>query len=75
MNTFVKKWKCYKKGYFLFFYFMVIEMTNIHESCENYNKSKDYCLKFFEDKVSERYSVCREYSEFSDKELSRKWSN
>ena len=48
---------------------------NIHLNCENYNKNKDYCLKFFEEKVSENYKVCREYSEFSDKELSRKWSN
>ena len=48
---------------------------SIHESCENYVKSKDYCLKFFEDNVSENYTVCKEYSKFSDKELSRKWSN
>lgn len=48
---------------------------NIHLNCENYNKNKDYCLKFFEEKVSENYKVCREYSEFNDKELSRKWSN
>ena len=51
------------------------EMTNIHETCENYNAKKDYCLKFFEDNVSENYKVCKEYSEFSDKELARKWSN
>ena len=50
-------------------------MTNIHENCENYNPKKDYCLKFFEENVSEKYKVCKEYSEFSDKELSRKWSN
>jgi hypothetical protein len=50
-------------------------MTNIHETCENYNPKKDFCLKFFEENVSERYKVCREYSEFSDKELARKWSN
>lgn len=28
-------------------------MTNIHETCENYNAKKDYCLKFFETNVSE----------------------
>ena len=50
-------------------------MSNIHENCENYVKSKDYCLKWFEEKVSEKYTVCREYAEFSDKELQRKWSN
>ena len=50
-------------------------MKNYHQKCDNYVPSKDYCLKFFEDDVSERYKVCREYSEFSDKELSRKWSN
>ena len=50
-------------------------MSNIHADCENYNPVKDYCLKFFETNVSERYDVCREYSEFNDKELSRKWSN
>ena len=48
---------------------------NIHQNCENYNPKKDMCLKWFEENVSERYEVCREYSEFSDKELSRKWSN
>ena len=53
----------------------VIVMSNIHSDCENYNSKKDYCLKFFEEDVSERYKVCREYSEFSDKELARKWSN
>ena len=50
-------------------------MTNIHKDCENYNGKKDYCLKFFEENVSERYKTCREYSEFNDKELARKWSN
>lgn len=48
---------------------------NIHTKCENYVESKDYCLKFFEENVSEKYKFCKEYSEFSDKELSRKWSN
>lgn len=48
---------------------------NIHENCENYNSKKDMCLKWFETEVSKRYKVCKEYSEFSDKELARKWSN
>lgn len=48
---------------------------NIHMDCENYVPNKDYCLKWFEENVSENYKVCREYSEFNDKELSRKWSN
>lgn len=48
---------------------------SVHDNCENYNKNKDYCLKFFEENVSEKYKTCKEYSEFDDKELSRKWSN
>ena len=48
---------------------------NIHKSCENYSESKDMCLKWFEENVSERYKVCREYSEFDDSKLQRKWSN
>lgn len=48
---------------------------NIHMDCENYVPNKDYCLKWFEENVSKNYKVCREYSEFNDKELSRKWSN
>lgn len=54
-----------------------LKMTeeNIHENCENYNSKKDMCLKWFETEVSKRYKVCKEYSEFSDKELARKWSN
>ena len=48
---------------------------NIHKNCENYVESKDYCLKFFEEKVSENYLTCKEYAEFSDKKLSQKWSN
>lgn len=50
-------------------------LDNIHLNCVNYNKNKDYCLKFFEENVSEKYELCREYSEFDDEELSRKWSN
>ena len=49
--------------------------NNIHKTCENYSESKDMCLKWFEENVSERYKTCREYSEFSDKKLARKWSN
>lgn len=48
---------------------------NIHKDCENYNPKRDMCLKWFEENVSERYKICKEYSEFDDKELSRKWSN
>ena len=48
---------------------------NIHSSCENYNPKRDYCLKWFEDDVSRNYKVCREYSEFSDENLQKKWSN
>ena len=33
-------------------------MSNIHENCENYSPKKDYCLKFFEENVSEKYKVC-----------------
>ena len=48
---------------------------NVHKDCENFVPSKDYCLKFFEENVSEKYKTCREYAEFSDKKLSQKWSN
>jgi hypothetical protein len=48
---------------------------NIHQDCENYNNKKDMCLKWFEENVSERYKVCKEYSEFNDRNLQRKWSN
>ena len=50
-------------------------MTNIHETCENYNPKKDMCLKWFEESVSEKYKQCREYSEFNDEKLQKKWSN
>ena len=49
--------------------------NNIHKNCENYNPKTDYCLKFFTDDVSTKYPHCQEYSNFSDKELQRKWSN
>ncbi|MBP3226491.1 MAG: hypothetical protein J6M08_06180 [Methanobrevibacter sp.] len=47
---------------------------NIHEKYENYNKKKDYCLKWFEENISS-LKECKEKTTFSDKELSRKWSN
>lgn len=49
-------------------------MANIHEDCENYNGKKDFCLKFFQENISE-LTECAEKSVFNDKELSRKWSN
>jgi hypothetical protein len=49
-------------------------MSNIQKDCENYNPKKDYCLKFFEENVSQ-YDECAEKKIFNDKELSRKWSN
>lgn len=48
---------------------------NIHLNCDNYNPVKDLCLKWFEFDVSQNYNECREKTVFSDKELSRKWSN
>lgn len=48
---------------------------NLHEDCENYVKSKDYCLKFFEENVSENYPDCKEKSVYNDNDLQRKWSN
>lgn len=48
---------------------------NIHLNCDNYNPSRDLCLKWFEFDVSVNYNVCKEKTVFSDKELSRKWSN
>ena len=50
-------------------------MCNIHSNCDNYVPSRDFCLKFFEEDVSRNYKVCREYSEFNDKDHQRKWSN
>lgn len=41
-------------------------------------KEKNNDLKedgVLEEKVSERYKVCKEYLEFNDVELQRKWSN
>ena len=35
---------------------------NIHKDCENYNSKRDYCLKFFEDNVSEKYKVRKQHA-------------
>ena len=47
---------------------------NIHLNCDNYNPKRDMCLKFFKDNISE-LKECQEKTVFTDKELSRKWSN
>ena len=47
---------------------------NVHQDCENYNANKDYCLKFFRENISE-LEHCAEKTVFSDKNLSKKWSN
>ena len=47
---------------------------NFHLNCDNYNGSKDYCLKFFKENISE-LKECQEKTVFSDKELSKKCSN
>lgn len=48
---------------------------SIHETCENYNRKRDYCLKFFEENITGKYKICKEYVEFDDSDLQRKWSN
>ncbi|MBR1748895.1 MAG: hypothetical protein IJ743_03765 [Bacilli bacterium] len=50
---------------------------NVHLNCSNYVPKNDMCLLYFELGVSEvsQYNECAEKSLFSDKELSRKWSN
>lgn len=48
--------------------------SNIHLNCTNYNPKKDMCLKWFEENISS-LKECKEKTTFSDKELSRKWSN
>ena len=48
---------------------------NIHSDCSNYSPKKDYCLKWFEENVSEKYDECREKTIEDDTELQRKWSN
>lgn len=50
-------------------------MMNIHLDCSNYNPQKDYCLKYFEEKISEKYKTCKEKTIENDQELQRKWSN
>ncbi|MBR0370869.1 MAG: hypothetical protein IJH63_09160 [Methanobrevibacter sp.] len=47
---------------------------NIHLNCDNYNPGKDLCLKYFKPEISQ-LKECQEKTTFSDKELSRKWSN
>ena len=47
---------------------------NIHLNCDNYNPKRDMCLKWFEENISS-LKECKEKTTFSDKELSRKWSN
>lgn len=48
--------------------------NNIHLNCTNYNPKKDMCLKFFKPNISD-LKECQEKTVFSDKDLSRKWSN
>lgn len=50
-------------------------MSNVHADCANYNPRKDYCLKWFEENVSKKYSECKEKTIENDKELQKKWSN
>ena len=47
---------------------------NVHLNCDNYSPKKDYCLKFFKEDIS-NLKECNEKSVFSDKDLSKKWSN
>ena len=50
---------------------------NVHLNCKNYVPKNDMCLLYFELGVSNvsGYDECAEKSLFSDKELSRGWSN
>jgi len=50
---------------------------NIHLNCQNYVPKNDMCLLYFELGVSEvsQYDECAEKRLFSDKQLSRGWSN
>ena len=52
-------------------------VENIHLNCQNYVPKNDMCLLYFELGVSEvsQYDECAEKVLFSDKELSRNWSN
>ena len=47
---------------------------NIHLNCDNFSPKKDYCLKFFQENISE-VTECQEKTVFNDNALSRKWSN
>ena len=47
---------------------------NVHLNCTNYSPKRDYCLKFFKEDIS-NLKECNEKSVFSDKNLSKKWSN
>ena len=49
-------------------------LENVHLNCSNYNPKHDMCLKWFETDISS-LKECKEKSVFSDKDLSRKWSN
>ena len=53
----------------------IMTKENVHSNCENYSPKRDYCLKWFEENVREKYETCKEYSEFNDSNLQRKWSN
>ena len=50
---------------------------NVHLNCKNYVAKNDMCLLYFELGVSEvsQYDECQEKRLFSDKDLSRGWSN
>ena len=47
------------------------EDKTIHDDCENYVKSKDMCLKWFEKGISNvsQYDTCAEKIVYSDGEL------
>ena len=49
-------------------------MSNIHKDCENYSPKKDYCLKFFEENVSEKYKICKEgWKSYHRKRHPKEW--
>ena len=50
---------------------------NVHLNCQNYVPKNDMCLLYFELGISEvsQYDECAEKTVFSDKQLSRGWSN
>lgn len=47
---------------------------NIHLNCTNYNPHKDYCLKYFQDNIT-NLKECKEKTTYNDNNLQRKWSN